>query len=118
MSSYNQQSKIRGALRQVARYMPQKNIALELAKNHTIKGVRGGSMYDCAICKKPFPLKDVQVDHIEPVVPIDREIKDWNEYIQRLFCGVENLQVLCKDHHKQKTLIENEARRANGIRPD
>lgn len=56
----------------------------------------------CAECQKDYPAKQVEVDHI---VPIGTE-KTWDEFINGLFCEAENLQVLCKPCHKDKTLKE------------
>lgn len=106
MPTFNEQSKIRGALRQVARYMPQKQECLLLAVHPTEKGVRGGKLYICNKCGLTFPLKEIDVDHIDPVVPVDRPIKDWNEYIERLFCEPNNLQCLCKRCHQAKCAEE------------
>jgi 5-methylcytosine-specific restriction endonuclease McrA len=36
---------------------------------------------------------------------------DWNTYIVRLFVTKDQLQVLCKPCHKEKTNLENTARR-------
>ena len=108
--NYNQQTKIRGALRQVARYMPQKKECLAQAIHPTEKGKRGGPLYICNHCGLCFVGKDVQVDHIEPVVPINQEELDWNMYIERLFCDISNLQVLCRECHLIKSNEENEHR--------
>ena len=109
MANYNQNTKIKGALRQIARYMPNREIALERARDWQNHGVRGGAMYFCAKHKqkKSFLRKDIQVDHIDPVEPIDRKVTDWNEHIKRLFCEVSNLQVLCKPCHLIKSIEEN-----------
>ena len=45
----------------------------------------------------------LQVDHIEPVVSPNDGFKDWNTFIARLFCEVDNLAVLCKVCHEKKT---------------
>ena len=58
------------------------------------------------MCKEEFTSKDVEVDHINPVVSIQDGFIDWNEFIKRLYCGKENLQVLCKPCHKIKTKNE------------
>ena len=110
MTNYNQNSKIRGALRQVARYMPEKKECLTNAIHPTEKGVRGGALITCNHCGLCFPIKEIQVDHIKPVIPVDREIKDWNEYIERLFCSVKNLQCLCKPCHLIKSNDEKNKR--------
>jgi hypothetical protein len=53
-----------------------------------------------------------QIDHISPIIPI---LKGWkftyDEFIERTFCGSENLQLLCKSCHHKKTQEENELRR-------
>lgn len=68
-------------------------------------------VYKCAGCKKDFARKDIQVDHIQPIVGSEG-FTTWDDYITRLFCEAEGLQVLCKDDcHKEKTRLEREARR-------
>lgn len=57
--------------------------------------------YLCAKCRKDFPKTSVQVDHIEEVV-LDK-FTTWDEFIERLFCNSDNLQVLCIPCHKKKT---------------
>lgn len=113
--SWNEEAKIRGALRQVARYMPEKRECMNRAIHPTEKGKRGGPLYICNHCGLCFPGKDIQVDHIDPVIPVEREVKDWNEYIERLFCSPNKLQVLCKPCHLIKSNEENEERRSNNL---
>ena len=110
MANWNTTAKIRGALRQVARYMPQKLECLQKAIHPTEKGVRGGALYICNHCGLCFKPKEVHVDHIYPVVPVEREVRDWNEYIERLFCNSSGLQVLCIDCHQKKSNEENAER--------
>lgn len=73
--------------------------------------------YLCEGCKEEIPAKkregvarvdNVFVDHIKPVVDPDIGFEDWNKYIEGLFCEKDNLQVLCKDCHKEKTKEEND----------
>ena len=111
MRNFNMQAEIRGALRNVARRMPAKQEALRLAIHPTERGVRGGKLYICNHCGLCFKREEVQVDHKEPVIPLDREIRDWNEYIERLFCSPNNLQVLCKPCHQIKSNGEKEIRK-------
>ena len=65
----------------------------------------------CASCGGFFVARDVQVDHIEPVVDPEVGFVDWETFIDRLFCEKENLQVLCKPCHKEKTLEERKIRK-------
>jgi len=59
--------------------------------------------YKCSACKKLFVAVDVQVDHIKPVVDPKKGFVSWDDFINRIFCEIENLQVLCKADHKIKT---------------
>ncbi len=59
--------------------------------------------YKCAKCKKHFVAADVQVDHIFPVVDPKTGFVSWDLFIDRIFCEIENLQVMCKPCHKVKT---------------
>lgn len=59
-----------------------------------------------------IPLK-VAVDHKEALVPTCGRVLSWDEYLFRLFCGPEDLQVLCSVCHKEKTRAENTERRQN-----
>jgi hypothetical protein len=70
--------------------------------------------YICENCKKWYMGKDIQVDHKEPVVPVNIPVKHicMNRLIERLFCDIDNLQVLCKSCHKIKSDEENITRRS------
>lgn len=59
-----------------------------------------------------IPLR-MAIDHIDPLVPLDGTPITWQEYVLRLFCGPEDLQVLCSVCHREKTRLENTERRAN-----
>lgn len=74
--------------------------------------------YKCNECKREFPAKMVQVDHIKTNHPL-KSFEDIGEYCRTLFCGKDDLQVLCnyKDRidgaeacHKIKTRDERKNR--------
>lgn len=74
----------------------------------------GRGLYICNKCKDIFHVKKVQIDHIEPIVPVDKGFTTWDDYIKRMFCDVEGFQVLCKDLcHATKSKIESELRKIN-----
>ena len=54
--------------------------------------------YKCEHCSDI--VDKIDVDH---VIEIGSFSGDWNDYIARLFCSLDNLQGLCKKCHKQKT---------------
>lgn len=84
---------------------PPKYLTLNQAKTEkkvNTKTNRIAQHYLCAVCRKDFPSKEVQVDHIVPVVS-SKGFTTWDDYINRLFCEKENLQVLCLECHGSKT---------------
>lgn len=71
---------------------------------------RKAKHFECNGCGGHFPQKDVNVDHVDPVVDPNTGFVDWDTYIERMFCKADNLQVLCKDCHKTKSADERKAR--------
>lgn len=105
-------------LRAGSRRWPPKFETLKEA--HTGKKVnkktnRLGNHYKCNACKGEFPSAEVQVDHINPVVDPQTGFVDWNTYVERMFCGKDNLQVLCKSCHTIKT--NQEKQQSKSVKP-
>lgn len=72
--------------------------------------------FQCEQCGLCVDRKKFAVDHIDTVIPLQGlpkygEGPDYNVYIERLFCDVNNLQGLCKTCHDVKTKAENKIRR-------
>lgn len=70
------------------------------------KTKRNGKHYVCRTCEGEYPAKEVNVDHIKPVVDPEVGFVDWNTYVENMFCSKDNLQVLCKTCHNLKTQEE------------
>lgn len=66
--------------------------------------------YLCSKCSGEFPAKEVQIDHINPVIPVTG-IDNYDAVILRAYCEISGFQVLCKPDHRVKTMEENAARR-------
>lgn len=97
---------VTSALRAASRKWPPKYVALKMAlvgRKTNAKTNMLAQHYACAICNKEFVAADVQVDHIEPVVDPVKGFVSWDIYIDRMFCELNKLQVLCKPCHKIKT---------------
>ena len=62
--------------------------------------------YECADCGNLFGPKEIDMDHIKPVVDPKEGFTDLNSWVDRLLPGVDGYQVLCKPCHKQKTKEE------------
>lgn len=122
-----ERNRIKGAIRRAFRLSPQMKEALTKARHELpplpIKDGSPGKKirvrFQCSICKELFSSKQVQVDHITPVVPLWKKEKDmsYDEIVRGVFCNVDNLQILCSipmkknngkpSCHKKKTDKEN-----------
>jgi 5-methylcytosine-specific restriction endonuclease McrA len=73
--------------------------------NGTFKNGNPKFGYQCAKCKETFMSKDVLMDHIDPVVPLEGW-DNFDGFIERMFCDESNFQCMCKECHDQKTKWE------------
>lgn len=97
---------VTSALRAASRRWPPKYKALKEAfvgRKVNTKTGKQAMHYECAECSEHFVATDVQVDHIHPVVDPKKGFTTWDNFIERMFCEIKNLQVLCKPCHKIKT---------------
>ena len=97
---------IRSALRQKSRWWKPITLVKQKAKR-VYRGPlkRQKFEYLCNGCKQYFPEKIVNVDHIIPVGSLTCK-EDLPGFVERLFCEVDNLQVLCSTCHDLKTKNE------------
>jgi len=98
---------IRGALRKAATRYPVKHQVLDSVKK-LVKGKRHRFEYPCAACGDWFKRADVEVDHIKPAGSL-KDYDDLPAFTRTLFCEEDNLQVLCKPCHNDKTQRERKA---------
>jgi len=106
---------IYSALRRAHRNSPEYREALKLAKEeYFIKSKKGKDLrrvrFKCKTCGEANNRKLVNIDQKLSVIPIIGKT-DFNDYISRLFCGVNGLQILCKRCHNEKSKQENKQRR-------
>lgn len=97
---------IRSALRQKSRWW-KPIVQCKMAARRPYKGPlkRQKFEYQCNECKGWFPEKKINVDHILPAGSLNCA-KDVGPFVERLFCEVDNLQVLCEKCHDVKTKLE------------
>ena len=102
-------STLRGGFR---KYPPKYEVLKEALWGKKVNSKTGRMCihYTCNECKHEYPAKEVNVDHVEPVVCPKEGFIDWNTFITRLFCTSDNLQVLCSKCHTKKTKEEREVR--------
>ena len=99
---------IRSALRQKSRWWKPITQCKQNAKR-PYKGVnkRQKFEYQCNKCKKWFPDKQINIDHILPAGELNKA-NDLPGFVERLFVEVEGLQTLCLNCHDIKTQEEKE----------
>lgn len=104
---YNLKRLIICALRKIFFYSPLRKECIEKAKV--------GELYRCGITGKKHPINCVTVDHIIPVIDTQKGFVDWNTFIDRLFCPVQNLQCISKVEHAKKTKEEAKQRKKSSV---
>jgi len=102
---------IRSALRQKSRWWkPILQCKLEARRPYKGPNKRQKYEYLCNSCGRWYPDKKINVDHIQPVGPLNCS-QDLPGFVERLFCEVHNLQILCSTCHDNKTKLESEDRK-------
>lgn len=102
---------IKSTLRSGSQRWPPKYKALNEAKQGKKLNEKSGRLaehYNCAACRNDFPAKDIQVDHIHPVIDPHIGFTTWDDVIKRMFCEQKDFQILCRDCHKEKTNSEKQ----------
>ena len=97
---------IRSGLRQKSRWWkPITECKLQAKRAYKGPNKRQKFEYQCATCKGWFPEKQINVDHIVPAGSLNCAA-DLPGFVERLFCEIDNLQVLCESCHDKKTKLE------------
>ena len=97
---------IRSALRQKSRWWkPIAECKAKAKRKYSGPNKRQKFEYQCNQCKGWFSDKNINVDHIIPAGTLTNA-NDLPGFVERLFCEVDNLQVLCTSCHNKKTKDE------------
>jgi len=104
---------IRGAIRRTFSRSPIVREVLMSGRREVPKFNKDGSLakkpavqYQCQVCSIWTGSTKVVVDHINPVISVEDGFRDWNTFVDRLFCDKSNLQRICDPCHDQKTATE------------
>ena len=96
----------RSGLRKLSQRYPPLYATLAKAKHPYVgPNKRQKFCYKCAECGGLFKAEDVAVDHIIPAGKLLGK-QDVAEFVDKLFCGEDGLQVLCSTCHNLKTYME------------
>lgn len=116
-TKYNQNAVIRGALRRAFARSPLVQQKMAESRREVPRYNKDGSrskkdavQRQCEVCKSWVGSTKIAVDHINPVVSVDDGFQDWNEFVDRLWCDIKNLQRICDTCHDVKTNIERTTR--------
>lgn len=105
---------IKGALRRVFSRSDLRRSALDasIITHSDPERPRVKKWCKCHNCKNPLAAYQADVDHVYPVVPLDKTLDDmtWDEVVNRLWCDRMHLQILCKTCHDSKSKDERKSR--------
>jgi 5-methylcytosine-specific restriction endonuclease McrA len=108
---------LKGAIRRVfSRSDLRKSILDASVVSHSDpKRKRVKTWVKCAVCGKYDAKSSVAIDHIQPVVPLDRSFEEMSldEVVDRMWCDPTNLQTICEKDHLIKSKEESRIRRDN-----
>jgi hypothetical protein len=99
---------IRSALRSKWLKWPPRNAAIAAARR-TYKGPNKLQKWEvkCSICDGWHKLKEIEVDHYPHDAGSILTFEDIGPFVNRLYCEVDNLRVVCKPCHKAYTLSQS-----------
>ena len=110
---YNANSAIRSAIRRTYSRSPMVKEVMNKVRRERPWYRKNGTVaskprveFLCARCQEWHMGKNIEVDHSIPVIDPLVGFVDWNTFIERLFCNIENLSVLCDPCHTAKTNAE------------
>lgn len=96
---------IKSALRRIWGWFPARKAA-------KLRAQVSPGRWRCEKCEAyPLGPKERQIDHVVEVDAVGTW-DGWDQFIARLFCDADGLQVLCLKCHKAKSASNNSARRA------
>lgn len=99
---------IRSALRQKSRWWkPITQCKHKARRVYKGPNKRQKFEYQCKQCQHWFAEKHINVDHITPAGTL-RCANDLPGFVERLFCEIDGLQVLCSTCHDKKTKQEKQ----------
>lgn len=108
---------LKGAIRRVFSRSELRKQAVEVSRvQHTdVNRPRVTKWSKCPECKEFTPTYKMEVDHQEPIVPLNSSLEQmsWDDVVNRTWCDEKGLVALCKICHNMKTKAENKIRRDN-----
>jgi 5-methylcytosine-specific restriction endonuclease McrA len=94
---------LRSNLRLASRkWAPRRQVLVSARRPSQSENKRLKFEHQCNECLKWFPQKEVEVDHVLPVGSL-RSFDDLPGFVERLFCEIDGLVVLCEQCHHVKT---------------
>ena len=113
--SVKERNLLKGAIRRVFSRSDLRRSAVEVSRvEHKDENrPRVTKWSKCPVCKEFTPTYKMEVDHIEPIIPLNSSLEDmsWDEVVNRTWCDNKGLVALCKLCHIIKTKAENKIRR-------
>lgn len=122
--------RIRGNLRKIASQIHRDEILKRNMVRAIGKNKKGDDVmlnhHPCNSCNILYRPDDVEIDHIDEIGEFkiegkktktkygDCRVTNWQEWMDRAFCDLDNFQILCVECHQKKTLGFNDYLRNGG----
>ena len=78
MSHYSEFYSILSAIKRCFSRSPVHNSVRRAALDPSSSAPRGGKRYICSVCGQSYGVKEIQVDHKDPIVPVGTLSKDMS----------------------------------------
>jgi hypothetical protein len=114
---FNENAAIRGALRRIFARSPLVVEKMQESRREIPRYNKDGSrakkdwvQRQCEVCLSWVGSTKIVIDHKEPVISVNKGFVDWNTFVARLWCSIDNLQRICSTCHDLKTQTERISR--------
>lgn len=109
---FNWNAAVRGGIRRAFARSPKVREKLEQSRRQVPRYKKDGTRAkkdfvhrQCEVCLEWVSSSKIDVDHINPVIGSEGFV-DWNTFVERVDCPIENLQRICDPCHDKKTARE------------
>ena len=88
------------------RWGPKNEVKKEARVDRGVYQCKCGINHPASVKVNGKRVNNIYIDHREPIIDPEVGFTTWDEYIEKMFCEKDNLQVMCLECHSIKTAEE------------